>query len=140
MSTKLKMGIKSDGLGKARPHASAGDNWLSRFVNVLINTPPLYAAMKVLAKAAIRSSAQKKGVHWDDQLGAVLEATTIGVQRIRSSQATATRLLNAAFWCPLHLQRKAHVLRGLCTGRHQGRAGEPSHQVPQLLSHALPCM
>jgi hypothetical protein len=44
----------------------AGDHWLSQFVNVLINTKPLYAVMKVLAKAALKNSAHKKGVQWDD--------------------------------------------------------------------------
>ncbi|KAF5825902.1 S-adenosyl-L-methionine-dependent methyltransferase [Dunaliella salina] len=38
---------------------------LSKFVNFLINTKPLYAVMKVLAKRALKSSAEERGVSWD---------------------------------------------------------------------------
>ena len=45
--------------------SSSGDDLLSRFVNLLIATPPLYAVMKVAAKAVLKNSAESAGVAWD---------------------------------------------------------------------------
>lgn len=45
--------------------AWTGDSVLSRVVNWAIDTPPLYGAMKVLAKKAMKSSAEGRGVRWD---------------------------------------------------------------------------
>ena len=45
------------------PHPP-GDDTLSRFVNLLISIRPLYAAMKVAAKAVLQRSAEGAGVDW----------------------------------------------------------------------------
>ena len=44
--------------------AWAGDDLLSRFVNVLIQTRPLYAVMKQQARKVLISTAEKNGVPW----------------------------------------------------------------------------
>ena len=46
------------------PHTHSGDDTLSRFVNLLISIRPLYAAMKVAAKAVLQRSAEDAGVDW----------------------------------------------------------------------------
>ncbi len=54
----------------------AGDDWLSRLVNLLIKTPPLYALMKSQARAVLIRTAEKSGVPWR-QACAELEASGV---------------------------------------------------------------
>jgi len=42
----------------------AGDDWLSRLVNGLIQTRPLYALMKQQARKVLIKTAEKNGVAW----------------------------------------------------------------------------
>ena len=42
----------------------AGEDWLSRLVNVLIKTKPLYSLMKYQARKVLISTAEKNGVPW----------------------------------------------------------------------------
>lgn len=42
----------------------AGDDWLSRLVNLLIQTPPLYKLMKQQARQIIIKTAEKNGISW----------------------------------------------------------------------------
>jgi hypothetical protein len=49
-----------------------GDELVSRFVNLLINTPPIWAVMKYFAKAAIKNTAQKRGIDWDGYARSIL--------------------------------------------------------------------
>lgn len=42
----------------------AGEDWLSRLVNILIHTKPLYAVMKHQARQVIIKTAEKKGIPW----------------------------------------------------------------------------
>mgnify|MGYP002777302852 CR=1 FL=1 len=44
--------------------AWAGDDLLSRFVNLLIHTPPLYAVMKHQARQVLIQTAEKNGIPW----------------------------------------------------------------------------
>ncbi len=44
--------------------AWAGDDLLSRFVNVLIQTPPIYAVMKQQARQVLIKTAEKNGIPW----------------------------------------------------------------------------
>ncbi|WP_008312293.1 class I SAM-dependent methyltransferase [Leptolyngbya sp. PCC 6406] len=44
--------------------AWAGDDWLSRLVNVLIGTKPLYALMKRQARQVLIKTAEKNGIPW----------------------------------------------------------------------------
>ncbi len=44
--------------------AWAGQDWLSRFVNLLINTPPLYALMKRQARQVMIKTAERNGIPW----------------------------------------------------------------------------
>lgn len=51
---------------KAKPDW-AGDDWLSRGVNLLIQTKPIYALMKQQARQVLIKTAEKKGVPWREQ-------------------------------------------------------------------------
>ena len=42
----------------------AGDDLLSRFVNVLIQTKPIYAVMKQQARQVLVKTAEKNGIPW----------------------------------------------------------------------------
>ena len=42
----------------------AGETWLSRFVNLLIQTKPIYAVMKRQARQVVIKTAEKNGVPW----------------------------------------------------------------------------
>lgn len=67
--------------------AWAGDDWLSRIVNVLINTKPLYAVMKRQARQVLIKTAEKNGIPWRqtvaqweasdvrDRMGAIADAS-----------------------------------------------------------------
>lgn len=56
--------------------AWAGDDVLSRFVNLLISVKPLYAVMKTQARQVIIKTAEKNGVQWRDNYK-VLEASGV---------------------------------------------------------------
>lgn len=56
----------------------AGDDWLSRLVNLLIKTKPIYSLMKQQARQVLIKTAEKKGVPWQ-QTCTELEAS--GVQQ-----------------------------------------------------------
>lgn len=64
------------GIGRAvraqPPPSPPGDDFLSRVVNAAIATPPLYAAMKVLAKRVLKGSAEKAGVPWEGTRGELM--------------------------------------------------------------------
>ncbi|MDA0672683.1 MAG: class I SAM-dependent methyltransferase [Cyanobacteria bacterium] len=47
--------------------AWAGDDWLSRLVNLLINTKPLYALMKRQARQVLIKTAERNGIPWRQQ-------------------------------------------------------------------------
>jgi hypothetical protein len=47
-------------------------------VNLLINTPPLWAVMKYFAKSAMKSTAKSKGVDWDAYKQAILDNPEVG--------------------------------------------------------------
>ena len=44
----------------------AGDDWLSRFVNLLIQTKPIYRVMKSQARGVIIKTAEKNGIAWKE--------------------------------------------------------------------------
>jgi ubiquinone/menaquinone biosynthesis C-methylase UbiE len=50
-------------LGKDKPDW-AGENWLSRFVNLLIRTKPIYAVMQQQARKVLIKTAETNGVAW----------------------------------------------------------------------------
>lgn len=51
---------------KLKPDWAGHDDWLSKLVNVLINTKPLYALMKRQARQVLIKTAEKNGVAWRD--------------------------------------------------------------------------
>lgn len=57
--------------------AWAGDDLLSRFVNTLIQTKPIYALMKQQARQVLIKTAEKNGIPWRDNTQTLLES---GVQ------------------------------------------------------------
>ncbi|PNW85911.1 hypothetical protein CHLRE_03g200350v5 [Chlamydomonas reinhardtii] len=56
--------VRAETAARDKP-AWTGDSVLSRVVNWAIDTPALYGAMKVLAKNAMKNSAESRGVKWD---------------------------------------------------------------------------
>ncbi|MBF2034456.1 MAG: class I SAM-dependent methyltransferase [Leptolyngbyaceae cyanobacterium T60_A2020_046] len=54
--------------------AWAGDDWLSRGVNLLIRTKPLYALMKRQARQVLIKTAEKKGIPWRESAAALAES------------------------------------------------------------------
>lgn len=46
--------------------AWAGEDWLSRFVNLLIRTKPIYAVMKSQARRVMIKTAQKNDILWEE--------------------------------------------------------------------------
>ncbi|KAF6254312.1 S-adenosyl-L-methionine-dependent methyltransferase [Scenedesmus sp. NREL 46B-D3] len=46
-------------------HAPAGDNVLSKVVNWMINTKPIFGVMRLGAKNAMKSTTSKAGIDWD---------------------------------------------------------------------------
>jgi SAM-dependent methyltransferase len=57
----------------------AGEDWLSRVVNLLIQTKPLYALMKQQARQVLIKTAEKKGIPWRESVQ-VLEASGLKAQ------------------------------------------------------------
>ena len=55
--------MSSSALAKDKPDW-AGEDWLSRFVNLLIRTKPLYALMKYQARQVLIKTAEKNGIPW----------------------------------------------------------------------------
>lgn len=49
----------------------AGEDWLSQFVNVLINTKPIYALMRHQARQVMITTAEKKGIPWRQSCQAI---------------------------------------------------------------------
>lgn len=58
--------------------AWAGDDLLSRFVNLLIQTKPIYAVMKQQARQVLITTAEKNGVPWQEQYKALANS---GIQQ-----------------------------------------------------------
>lgn len=53
---------------KLKPDWAGHDDLLSKVVNVLINTKPLYALMKQQARKVLIKTAEKNGVAWRDNV------------------------------------------------------------------------
>ncbi|MGG6265397.1 class I SAM-dependent methyltransferase [Leptolyngbya sp. AN03gr2] len=64
--------------------AWAGDDFLSRCVNVLIHTPPIYAVMKQQARQVLIKTAEKNGIPWRKR---VEEFVAAGIEQ-QASQVT----------------------------------------------------
>jgi ubiquinone/menaquinone biosynthesis C-methylase UbiE len=75
-------------LSSAKP-AWAGNDPLSRFVNLLIQTPPIYRLMKQQARQVLIKTAEKKGIAWQQNCQQ-LEASDVkaSIQAIANSQLT----------------------------------------------------
>ncbi len=52
-----------------------GDSWLSHFINLLIQTKPLYALMKRLARQVLIKKAEKKGILWRETVQELEESS-----------------------------------------------------------------
>ncbi|MGC9502524.1 class I SAM-dependent methyltransferase [Baaleninema sp.] len=80
--------------------AWAGDDWLSRLVNQLIQTPFLYRAMKQQARRVMIRTAERNGIPWRDRVAA-LEASNV--------KALAERLTNPDVTYPDYYQVPFHA-------------------------------
>ena len=77
-----------------------GDNLLSRFVNFLINTPPLYAVMKLLAKQAMVNSAESRGISWSGHVKQMQQ--TAELQRLKQQIEDPSVQYPAYYLQPFH--------------------------------------
>jgi len=83
--------------------AWTGDHWLSKFVNLLINTPPVYAVMKVLAKQAIMSGAEKRGVDWSNNVQRLLAKPELdALEKLRAELTCPSVVLPSYYLMPFH--------------------------------------
>ncbi len=63
---------------------TVADEVLMRIVNAAISTPPVYGAMKLMARQIMISTAEKKGVNWK-QTVSELERSEVGARKRNSS-------------------------------------------------------
>ena len=84
---------------KAKP-TWAGDDLLSRFVNLLISTKPIYAVMKSQARRVLIKTAEKNGIKWRENY-----------RRLEKSGAkeAIVRLSNSDIAYPDYYQRPFHA-------------------------------
>jgi ubiquinone/menaquinone biosynthesis C-methylase UbiE len=78
----------------------AGDDWLSRLVNRLIQTKPIYRVMKRQARQVLIKTAEKNGVAWR-QLAQALDTPQV--------KALAAELTNPAVGYPAYYQVPFHA-------------------------------
>ena len=58
-----------------------GDSLLSRAVNAAIGFPPLFAVMKLGARAAIKGTAEKRGIPWADNVAALGRSEVFNIRQ-----------------------------------------------------------
>jgi ubiquinone/menaquinone biosynthesis C-methylase UbiE len=86
------------------PSAKLQPDWtgatlLSRAVNAAIAFPPLFAVMKLGARAAIKGTAEKRGIPWADNVAALGASE---VYQIRSELEDATLAFPSYYTRPFH--------------------------------------
>jgi ubiquinone/menaquinone biosynthesis C-methylase UbiE len=64
---------QSNPVSREKPDWAGGD-WLSRMVNLLIKTKPIYAVMKQQARQVLIKTAEKNGIPWRDNTQALLNS------------------------------------------------------------------
>lgn len=90
---------------KSKP-AWAGDDLLSRFVNVLIQTKPIYAVMKHQARQVLIKTAEKHGIAWRKTYEE-LEAT--GIQQRLEQIALPNITYPDYYQVPFHAYEKGNL-------------------------------
>lgn len=90
---------------KSKP-AWAGDDLLSRFVNVLIQTKPIYAVMKHQARQVLIKTAEKHGIAWR-KTKEELEAT--GIQQRLEQIALLNITYPDYYQVPFHAYEKGNL-------------------------------
>ena len=81
----------------------AGDDLLSRFVNLLIKTKPIYSVMKGQARRVIIKTAEKNGIPWRDNYKALEQAVTNHGLEETLAQATTPDLTYPDYYqVPFH--------------------------------------
>lgn len=86
-------------------HAPPGDTLASRVVNFAINSPPIYGVMKLLAKQAMKGSAESRGISWDRHVRQMAATAEVGCCVPGFSYIFASRVQLGA----VHLQLQVHV-------------------------------
>ncbi len=92
--------IRCDVMGPQSKPAWAGDDLLSRSVNLLIHTKPIYAVMKQQARRVMIKTAEKKGVPWRSHYK---ELAALGLEE------QAEQLTNPAVQYPDYYQVPFHA-------------------------------
>jgi ubiquinone/menaquinone biosynthesis C-methylase UbiE len=88
---RTRMGSMPTASSSPAPHLTSkdkpdwtGDSILSNLVNAAINFPPLFAIMKVGARSAMKSTAERQGVPWVRHVDSLLSGNATTVQRLES--------------------------------------------------------
>ena len=76
---ELSIALAANLMNKKQKPDWAGEDWLSRFVNLLIQTKPLYSLMKHQARQVLIKTAEKNGIPWRQNYEA-LDASNIKQQ------------------------------------------------------------
>lgn len=86
--------------------AWAGEDWLSRFVNVLIQTKPLYALMKQQARQVLIKTAEKNAIPWRQQYA---ELAASGIQTQLAAIANPTIAYPDYYQKPFHAYTQGNL-------------------------------
>jgi len=86
--------------------AWAGDDFLSRCVNLLIHTPPIYAAMKQQARQVLIKTAEQNGIPWRKR---VEELAASGIQQGASDVTNKTVDYPDYYQVPFHAYDRGNL-------------------------------
>lgn len=91
------------------PPACPADEILINVVNAAINTPPIYGAMRLMARQIMISTAEKKGIRWKANV-ADLERSEVGapLPSLTSLPLYSTFLLFIFFYLEHHMHTHRH--------------------------------
>ncbi|NEQ54087.1 MAG: class I SAM-dependent methyltransferase [Leptolyngbya sp. SIO3F4] len=84
----------------------AGDDLLSRFVNLLIQTKPIYKVMKSQARQVLVKTAEKNGIQWRENYKAL---ETSGVQQTLANVTNPDVVYPDYYQVPFHAYEKGNL-------------------------------
>jgi len=93
-------------MNHARKPAWAGDDLLSRFVNVLIHTKPIYAVMKQQARQVLISTAEKHDIPWRETYQ---QWQTSGIQQQLDQVANPAIVYPDYYQLPFHAYDRGNL-------------------------------
>jgi ubiquinone/menaquinone biosynthesis C-methylase UbiE len=96
-------GLISNASGNKDKPAWAGNDFLSRVVNLLIKTPPLYRVMKSQARRVLIKTAEKNGIQWRENYQALKnQVEAKGTQQVLAEASTPDVAYPDYYQVPFH--------------------------------------